>query len=696
MAAYNETLEGAPSGTIPGGKVTHRAMLEAVQAREKVIQDKWSKDGRQIWGQYLNLKKDVKFNILFSNTEIIVPAVFSQKPIPAVKRRHDEKRADLPAKAANRMLSYLMDTNLPSYPDFFTAIEDSVLDAALPGQGQTKVTVVDGVSCLDYVAYDCFIWAYSKRWEETPWLAYRLDMTYEDIIKHFPNLSEQSQKDLKAAMPAADEDQSADVSSSAGPGDTKSPGTIPVYELWRRSDKKRLFLCDYVDACCLKEEDDPLKLEGFFPSPKPLQFVRRTTSTLPVPLYNLYREQANELNQVTDRITRLTKAIRVRGAYSASKPELADIFADGALENALVPMQTNMPMENGMSLDRYIWMVPVEKLIIVLRELLTVREQIKSTIYEILGIGDILRGVSKASETLGAQKIKDKWGSLRINKARGRVEDFVRDSMRLLLEVASKHSTEEFWKEATGLPIPTSDELRIANEAFRVQSQQAAMMGPVPGQQPPQPPPQISWEMVLEQLKNNLQRSYLIDIETNSTIDPEATYEKEDLAEFLNALGQGMSGLAPLAEQSPEGFQAAKAFLVEICKRYRFGPDMEARIEALPVPKSMQGPPPEVQKQMQEVSKKAQEVEKQSEQLKVQESSVKEMLSGLEVAKQTLAIEKQQVVAERKSMDDRFAQLQQELDMQFREETLKLRETALGLKEKRMASSPQQRPQKAA
>lgn len=689
MAANQQDLASAPSGTIPPGELNYRSVLEAVTAREKTIQDKWTKGGQQIWATYLNLKKDVKFNILFSNTEIIVPAVFSQRPIPAVQRRNDERKADVPAKAANRVLSYLMDTNLPSYPDFFTAVEDSVLDAALPGIGQVRVTSVDGVACLDYVPYDKFIWGYCRRWEDLPWQAYRLDLTYEDIVKTF-NLSEDEAKQIKNAMPTAESGQGEDETESAGPGDTKSPSTLPVYEVWRKSDRKRMFLCDAATNCCLKIEDDPLQLENFFPSPRPLQFIRRTTSTLPVPLYHIYQQQAEELNQVTDRITRLTKAIRVRGAYSASKPALAAIFQDGSMENALVPMETSMPMENGMSLDRYIWLVPVEKLIVVLRELLTVREQIKSTIYEILGIGDILRGVSKASETLGAQKIKDKWGSLRINKARGRVEVFIKDSMRLMLEVAAKHSSQSFWKEATGLAILTSDEYKMAVEAFQQQSMQPLP----PGAPPLQPPNPMTWETILRQLSDNLQRSYLIDIETNSTIDPEATYEKEDLAEFLNALGQGMSGLAPLAEQSPEGFQAAKAFLVEICKRYRFGPEMEAKIEALPVPKALQGPPPEVQKQMQEIQAKGAEVQKASEALKTQEMGIQKQTMDLQAMLAEVQRQQQALVAERKAMDDRFTMLQQEIDLQFREETLKLKEAGVALKEKKAAAAAPQRPQK--
>jgi len=163
-----------------------KKMLGDVIAREKIIKDKWLDKTKDTYDIYEGARADeTPFNILYSNTEILVPNLFSSTPRPIVRKRFGEMRADGASQAAERMAEYCLDTNLSGYPDFVEAVEGAVLDSALPGQGQCRVRVVDGNVCLDYVQHDRFIWAYAQRWEDTPWVAYRLDKTVEDIVREF-------------------------------------------------------------------------------------------------------------------------------------------------------------------------------------------------------------------------------------------------------------------------------------------------------------------------------------------------------------------------------------------------------------------------------------------------------------------------------------------------------------------------------
>ena len=76
-------------------------------------------------------------------------------------------------------------------------------------------------------------------------------------------------------------------------------------------------------------------------------------------------------------------------------------------------------------------------------------------------------------------------------------------------------------------------------------------------------------------LANDLQRNYRIDIETNSTVDAEATEDKANMGEFLNAVAQFMNGVAPLVQQGTMPFDAAKSILLAVTRRYRFGTEVE-------------------------------------------------------------------------------------------------------------------------
>lgn len=584
---------------VPGndGPKDYKKAWSQVEDRESVLKDKWHKNGQMAWDIYLGDQMDVPFNILFSNTETIVPAVFSKKPLARVSRRYDEARADVPAKIVQRFLTFCMDMNLPSYPSFMTTMEDAVMDAALPGMGIFRVRLVGKLPVLDYVRWDSFVWGFARRWEDITWIAFAHDLTLDDLFEQFPKLTDEQRAEIKMKVGTEDEQVKELKTGESG------PSTIRVWERWDKSTGMHHYLCEAVDGCCLLSEKDPLGLEGFFPiPPRLLQFVHATTDLMPRPLYRLYQEQAEELNEVTIRLRKVIKAIKVRGIYASGIDDITAVFNQDD-DNILVPSQSaGGVLVSGKGLDSYIWLIPIDKLIIVAKELYEARNHIKQTIYEILGIGDILRGVSKASETLGAQKIKDKWGSVRINRMRERTAEFVRDGLRLLAEVGIKHTPEELWQRITGVDL------------------MPAMQATVMAQQGQPVPPMATWSGVLKMLQDDLTRAYTIDIETNSSVDSEATQEKAELAEFMNSFGQTMGGLKDLMMSSAQGWEMGKTILNGILSKYDLGEEIAPLLMKLPPPPSASGPPPEVQKMMQDAQKRmadAQKLEQQNQQDKM-------------------------------------------------------------------------------
>lgn len=619
----------------------YRKMLKMVTDREDVIREKWLKDEENTFPLYEGGRSaETPFNILYSNTEILVPNLFSSAPKPIVRRRFGETRADNVAKASERMAEYCMDTNLSGYPEFVEAIEAAVLCAALPGQGQCRARVVDGLPLIDYVQHDEYIWGYAKRWEDVPWIAFRHNKTKDDLVSEF-KLTE-------------DEAVRVQVDESSDHKD-KGPATLPVYEVWNKKDRKIYFLCEAVEKILLQESEDVLKLSGFFPSGKPLRLVSTPASTMPRSMYNLYKAQAEELNRVTSRIKRITEAIQVKGIFDGTLPELENLFSNTDMENKLVAASNPGGMAREGGLDRHVWLIPVEKLITVLQTLYQIREQIKSTIYEILGIGDILRGVSAASETASAQQIKDKWGSLRIKKSRERVSAFVRWHVRALIELAATHTDEQVWAQVTGMQFPTSQEAAIAAQTT--------------GQAPAE-----SWGTILGPLRDDGMRSYIIDIETNSTVDGDATEEKAEVADFMNALGQAVPAIEGLASQGPEGHAAAQALLTEICKRFRMGAELQSLL--LQIKPQEKGPTEEQKKTQEELDKKQQVVEQGETQLKAQgeqlqqqvlqeKQQITQLIDGLKTQQAALEKASSELELARKAFELQVKEAQLDLDGQF-------------------------------
>src|SRR6478609_5909182 len=78
-----------------------------------------------------------EFNILYSNTETLLPALYNALPRPIAQRRY--KDADPVSKAVcdtiTRALEYTIDTPDAQYEPFNGVIGDAVLGALVPGMG---------------------------------------------------------------------------------------------------------------------------------------------------------------------------------------------------------------------------------------------------------------------------------------------------------------------------------------------------------------------------------------------------------------------------------------------------------------------------------------------------------------------------------------------------------------------------------
>lgn len=606
---------------------------EISQARKR--EKTYRENGKDILAVYED-KKHTPFNILYSNTETLLPALFSDVPKPVVSRRYkdDDPLGKVVSETAQRMLEYLIDTDVDEYEKFEEAISDTVLDAILPGRGVTQIKyeaeiisegegdeaverVKSETVCMDAKVWDRVLIGYAKKWKKVPWIAFEEYLDKDEAKRLFGELP----KNVVFTEGEEKEDEEKDK-------DDEKKGkreTALFYQIWDKKSKQVIYVCPQEKKKVISTEDDPLGLTGFFPIPKPLQFFKKASDLCPIALYTLYKNQAEELNQIQMRLSRVIKAIKVRGTYNGSLgDELENILKED--DNGLVPTDKSaMLLEGG--LDKNIWFMPIGELVAVAQQLYQARESCKTVIYEITGISDIVRGQSMASETLGAQKIKEQWGTMRLKRGQKQVQTYVLDAMKIMLEVAIKQFSVETWKSMTQLPFPTQEEKMAAQtmlqkiEAVNQQKQAIGM--------PPQPvDPKMmqvaqspSWEEILGVLKDDYQRSYRLDIETNSTLDVEATEDKQLVGEFMNALAQYLNGVGPLIEKGILPFEASQSMMLAIVRRFRFGREVEDELKKMKPPQPPQDPKiQEAQKQLQQEQQKLAQEKQQFEQAKQQAS----------------------------------------------------------------------------
>lgn len=678
----------------PSAEVRH--WLGEISSAKKREKD-YRKDGKEVIDIYSGKCPDkIPFNILFSNVETLLPALFSQTPRPVVQRRFkdEDPLGKAAAMAAQRMLEFLCDTNVEGYETFDQAMRYATLDGLLPGRGVTSVKydaeIIDSDPpvvkweqvCPDSRGWDKVYFGYAKKWSKVPWLAYEEFLDKEECERLFGETVTSKITFTKGE----DEDDDEKGTGTGGRDDADEQGsrkTALVYQIWDRSGGKRiLYISPAYNDGYLKEEDDPLGLTGFFNCPRPLQFIEKSNDLLPVAMYKLYENQAKELNKITVRLGRVVEALKVRGLYDGALGADLGRLLEGS-DNTLVPTDSASQLSTEKGLDNAIWFMPLEKLIVVATNLVAAREQCKRVIYEITGVSDIIRGQSVASETLGAQKIKESWGTMRLKRLQKEVQRYSRDVLRLMLEIAATKFSVETWASATGLPFVTSAQKQQAQMIAQMQQQQAIAQPQMPGQPPAAPPidPEIQkalsapeWEAVLELLKNDMQRSYRIDIETNSTIDVEATEDQKQIGDFMNAMGQLMAGLTPMVETGGMPFEAAQSLLLAVVRRFRFGTEVEDHFKNMKPPQKAN---PEADKAKAEMAKAQQEMqvrqaemqmeqqqfqaEMQMEQQKSQAEMQMEVMKAKMEAQMTMQLEQAKMQAQQQSEQTKM-QMQAEVD----------------------------------
>lgn len=671
--------------------------ISDARKREKDFLDK----GKEILDIYNGCYPDkIPYNVLYSNTETLLPALYSNTPRPVVrprfKNKDRQKLSQAASQAAERMLSYLMDCNMTGYESFDTVIQDAVMDGLLPGRGDISVRydekgtegdIYDMEYELAYLVsnkWNRIYYGYSTKWSEVPWKAYELFIDKDEAKRLFGN---KKANKLIYTEGEQDDEQEENHQDDLHQGKRK---TCLVYQIWDTSDSKVKYIAPSFKDGILKTVDDPLELSGFIDSPRPLQFVRKSNDLVPTALYVLYENQAKELNRITFRLKRIVEAIKVRGAYNGKFGDIFEQILDED-DNGFVPTDEGAALLDG-AMDKSIWMLPVSELMAVAQQLLQAREATKSVIYEITGISDILRGSSMASETLGAQKIKEAWGTMRLKRLQKDVQSFVKESLRMLLEVACNKFSDESWINMTGLPFLTEQQFQQAQNDIQ-RAQMMIAQNNVAQQQGQQPNPSVQqqaeqitqtaqlalqqprWAEIFPILRDKFTRSYLIDIETNSTLDSEATEDQKNIAEFMNALAQFMNGAMPMVQQGVLPFEAMKSMLLAVTQRFRFGHEVEEEIKKMAQP---QQNPEEAQKQVQEMQKQVQkaqqDVQKQKQQLEAEIKKAGEQLDDefnkLELQKQEFEFQKK-LFAEEQKFNEKLAQMKLDMDQKDAENEIK-------------------------
>lgn len=616
---------------IQNGAETVAKWLGEIDSASKAEND-WREKSKKIVGLYRDDKRTngQRFNILYANVEVLKGVMYARLPQPDIRRRYNDQ--DPVGRAASEVLTRAISYSMDAY-NFDGVMRSSVLDVLLPGRACARVRYVPHISTetqyrpaqpmsydedgepvyaqeaveqqgqmmmpepVDTVTYeevrcDYIDWRFVRfspcsRWEQMRWIAFGELLTREELIDQFGDTGKLVKLDYQ------DKDTESDEGKRA-----------LVWMVWNKLDRKVYVISGGYPNAPIAVSDDPLKLEQFFPIPKPLASIWTNETITPVPDYVQYQDQAKELDRVTARINALVEALKFRGIYDGSQPELAKLAR--ADDNTMIPVENYAALVEKGGLKGSVDMLDVSGIAKIVLDLYQQREQIISVIYQITGISDIVRGATDPNETASAQTLKAQYGNSRISPRQQAVQVFARDLIRLMAEIIAEHFSAETLASISGLKLPDAQ----AKQQALMQAQQQATQDPQAGQQAMQQAQQmVTWDDVMGLLRNEKLRGFRIDIETDSTIAADDQAEKANVSEMLQSVSMLVKEFYPAVQQGAISFDAFKAILLFALRRFRCSKEIEEQIENLQAPPPPQPDPNEQAKAQAEVQKAQLDVE---------------------------------------------------------------------------------------
>jgi hypothetical protein len=208
-----------------------------------------------------------------------------------------------------------------------------------------------------------------------------------------------------------------------------------------------------------------------------------------------------------------------------------------------------------------------------IKELILNRRQLIEDVYEISGLSDIMRGQTQASETATAQQLKAQYGSIRIRERQQAMVYLARDMSRIAGEIIAENFSPQSLLEMSQVDLPTTAQVQQM-------MQQAMMQAQAQGQQPQQPPKMpVTIEQVDQLLKSQRMRPFILEIETDSTIQPDEDAEKQRRTEFLTAIGGFVQQAFPLVQAVPESAPMVTESLKFAAAGFRAGRQLETVID---------------------------------------------------------------------------------------------------------------------
>lgn len=617
-----------------------------------------------------NPVRDREMALFWANIQTLGPSIYSRPPVPVIMPRFKDQRP------VPRVASELLERSV--VVSFETSKIDRTLrlvrdDLARLSRGvvwqryekkDKKANALTEKVCNEFKFRGDFLHDPARCWAEVDWVAAASYLDKEAMKDRFAKIS-------------GDAYETAAYAVRKDPNDSKTDNRLKakVWELWSKSEDKVIWIAEGAEKV-LEKADPHLTLEDFFPCPEPAYGTLQPQSLIPVPDMLQYKDQLEEINELTARVAALSEAVKVRGFYPAGAGEIGDAI-EAAIKTrtnnqVLVPVSNWAMLGNGNPNDMIVWL-PLEMIVNTISQLIELRRQLIQDVYEISGISDILRGSTNPNETLGAQELKAQTGSTRIRDKQEEIVRLARDVTRNTAEIMAEEFSVKTLLDMSQMIIPTDAEIAkqvkdLTEQGQRLKAAVEAEMAKPKVQQMAQEKPDeakaamqeaeqkaqglqaqikklqetVTIEQVMKLLKDQKLRPFVLDIETDSTITPDENAQKQRATEYVTAMSGLFQQALPMVQQVPQAAPLMAQTINWVNSQFRVGREFATVVE-------------EFTEQMKQLAAAPRDQGPSPEQIKAQGDAQKNQI----------AAQQQQIDAQQAQADAQLAQKQLELDTQI-------------------------------
>lgn len=571
--------------------------------------EKFHKRAKSIEERYLdergdNPSKQFKVNLFWSTMEVVLSMLYTKPPKPDAKRMFDDFN-DEPSRVGGEILNRML--TLDVQRDGSTSHEafaDSTKDYAVVGMGQVwlrydpeiesewvepvidPVTgmemvagglnekIIDEEAPIEWVHWGDFLWSPARVWAEVRWVARRVYMTRDQLNSRFG-------EDIGKRVPMASKQSNNDKGRDARVDLPKDPwNRAEVYEIWDKTTKKVVWVntgCDFI----LDERDDPLQLLNFFPCPRPLLATTSNSKLVPVSDFYMAQDQFEMLDEYNTRQVWLSRAMKAVGVYDRADDGVKRLMSEG-VENELIPVDNwAMFAETGGIKGKIDWL-PIDQVANTIDRLKSMQEGVKGQIYETLGISDIMRGNTKASETAAAQSIKAQFGSTRISLKQMLIANFVQQALTIKAEIIQRHFQPETIAKRSNIMLSPDGEFA---------------------------------QVAIQLLKTPEEAMYRVKVDVDSVTYTERSDEINNYNQMMTAASQTLQQVAPIVEKIPETAAPLLSMVKALVAKFKISEEVEGlfdkAIDSI-ISKSGQPKPADPMRDAEIEDKKAQALERKA------------------------------------------------------------------------------------